>query len=98
MLSTVTNGSSLAISFISRSIEGNVEISSESKVDPGPTPRPLKSEAFAVTTISSTLVDPSENDTFDSLPSLVNILLLTDDCPDFVTVTLKGPPNLRPLE
>ena len=43
-------------------------------------------------------MEPKENETFDSLPNLVKILFLTDDCPDFVTVTLKGPPSLRPLE
>ena len=95
---TVTKGSSLAISLISRSIEGNVEISSASKVEPGPTPRPLKSTACAVTTISSTPDDPRVNDRFASLPSLVKTLLFVDICPDFVTVILNGPPNLKPLE
>ena len=83
---------------MSRSIEGNVDISSASKVEPGPTPKPLKSKAWAVTTISSTPDEPSVNDKFASLPNLVKILFFIEVCPDLVTVILNGPPNLKPLE
>ena len=97
-MSTVTNGSSLAISLISRSIEGSVEISSASNTEPGPTPKLSKLADFAVTTISSILFELKVKETPASLPNLVKILVFVLDRPDLVTVILNGPPNLSPLE
>mgnify|MGYP006266084927 CR=1 FL=1 len=75
-----------------------MEISSALNTEPGPTPKLSKLVDFAVTTISSILLELKVKETPASLPNSVKIFVFVLERSDFVTVILNGPPNLSPLE